>query len=940
MGWQSARFGDIVNPKSSWMRFLLGTAMGGFLMAATSASADVPKSTAPVQGNAAEARKLLAEAQAAIKAGNLRLALITLKNAAQAAPANTDVRIQLGLVLFQTGDQAGGEREVRQAWKAGAPETTVLPYLFKIMLSRGEYQELVDQFPDPGTANTPNTPNLLKARAFALQRLGRGPEAVDAADRVLKLEQDGPALLARANLSLQQGDLKSAGKFADEAIKRAPADVEIAIFKLSVLKASKDNAGALAFGDQMLAKFPGVVDAQYAHIELLLDQKQYAKAKAEIDAMLAKKPELKMPVYYKALLASRTGDARAAWDIAVTLPKEFVELAPNAGLMIAQMAVNAGHKDAAADTLGRVLGKDTDNLVARRRLAALYLDQNNAKSALNLLAPVEGSTDPETVRLLSRVYTALKRKDDAQTVLKRLGANSDHAFLELRAGDTEQAITELKEVSAREPGNVAVAQPLVTALLGARRFAEALEVADRLAADPKQRTTALVFRGNILMAQRNLPEAKIAFDKAVALEPKNQAVQLARADFFIAIQKYPDAARDLQAVLASDPKNAAARVKLADIATKQGKEQEARKLLGEAIAQSPQDAAPRLALIRRLVAGKDLKGALKAADDVVGMQPSNPEAVTLRGQIQSLLDQKQQAVESFRRLVSLTPSDAQAQLLLANALFDTGDRAGTLSALDAAADISPQSPAVARAQTDLQFAFGNADTAVSKAQAFQASYPGSEADILLADTLTKAKRYDQASDVLTKSLAGKPDQAVLSRLVQLKILAKDKKAASSLMSQWLARNPGDVAVRHNFAMVLMSDNDAAGARAQYEAILKQNANDVLAMNNLGGLLQSSDPSRASNLLTKAVQLAPNSPDVNDSLGWLKVQQKDAPGGLAYLKRAHDLNPQDPSITYHLIVALDSNAKRNDARTLLKSLLASGTAFPDKQAALKLSSEWR
>jgi Flp pilus assembly protein TadD len=94
------------------------------------------------------------------------------------------------------------------------------------------------------------------------------------------------------------------------------------------------------------------------------------------------------------------------------------------------------------------------------------------------------------------------------------------------------------------------------------------------------------------------------------------------------------------------------------------------------------------------------------------------------------------------------------------------------------------------------------------------------------------------------------------------------------------------------------------------------------------------------LLTKAVQLAPNSPDINDSLGWLKVQQRDAAGGLSYLRRAHDLRPKDTAITYHLIVALDANAKRNDARALLKTLLASGGEFPDKQAALKLSSDWR
>ena len=157
--------------------------MGGFLMAATAASADVPKPTAPVRANSADVKKLLAEAQTAMKSGNFRLALIKLKNVVQVAPSNNDARIQLGVVLFQGGDQAGAEREIRQAWKGGASDATALPYLFKFMLAQQKYQELVDEFSDPGASTTPMTPNILKARAFALQRLGRPQEAVDAADR-------------------------------------------------------------------------------------------------------------------------------------------------------------------------------------------------------------------------------------------------------------------------------------------------------------------------------------------------------------------------------------------------------------------------------------------------------------------------------------------------------------------------------------------------------------------------------------------------------------------------------------------------------------------------------------------------------------------------------------------------------------------------------------
>jgi Flp pilus assembly protein TadD len=279
--------------------------------------------------------------------------------------------------------------------------------------------------------------------------------------------------------------------------------------------------------------------------------------------------------------------------------------------------------------------------------------------------------------------------------------------------------------------------------------------------------------------------------------------------------------------------------------------------------------------------------------------------------------------------------------MLGDALFAAGDRAGALSALDAAAELNPESPLVKNAQIDLQFAFGNADTAVSQAQAFQAAYPGSQADILLADTLTKAKRFGQASDVLAKSLSGKPDGTVLSRLVRLKLSAGDKKAANSLMSQWLARNPNDLTVRQEVAQFLMGENDYPGARLQYEAILKLNANNIPAMNNLAWLVQRSEPERALSLLTRASQLAPNSAEVADTLGWFKLQQKkDAAGGLVLLQRAHDLKPRDAQITYHLAVALDANAKRDAARTVLKTLLASGAKFEEQPDALRLASAWR
>jgi len=166
-----------VNIHAIWRCTLLGGAMAGALLAPAAAPAAVPP-TSNVQaiGNPT-ASKLVEEARKAMQTGNLRLAMINLKNAVTADPTNGAVRAQLGMVLMTAGDDAGAERELRQARKDGAPELIVLPPLFQVMLSRDENLLLLNQFPDPGpNAQGPAAANLLKARAMALQALQRPAE--------------------------------------------------------------------------------------------------------------------------------------------------------------------------------------------------------------------------------------------------------------------------------------------------------------------------------------------------------------------------------------------------------------------------------------------------------------------------------------------------------------------------------------------------------------------------------------------------------------------------------------------------------------------------------------------------------------------------------------------------------------------------------------------
>ena len=928
----------------------LGAALLGSAMAPV--RADVPPlpsadgSAGPVNSSLVD--KLLSDAQKALKNGNIRLALINLKNAVSAAPHNGAARAQLGTVLLQAGDLPGGERELRQARRDGAPELVVLPPLFQVMLERKESQLLLDQFADPGAdPRSPAAPDILKARALALQSLNRAPEAIEAMDRSLTLRRDGRGLLTRARIALMQGKAADATHFADEAIAKSE-DTETMLFKIGMLLAANDNYKALDLANRLLVKYPGDLKGRFARIEAYISLKQDAKAKVEVDDIVAKYPAAYLGTYYRALLLARAGDAKGAWGFAQTLPGDFRDAQPRIALMVAQMAVDSGNEETGASILNRMLTLNPGLVEARVRLATIRLKQNSPRGALDVLETVKNSADRSVLELLSDIYIKLNRNNDALDVLRRLDAvdkgradvRRSIALLEIQMGQSDQGIKDLSQIVSRDPSNAALVGPLVNALAQAGRTGEALAVADRLGTDPKKRPLALVFRGAVLAQQRDLAGAQAAFDKAVKSDPRSIEALSARANFLASQQRLADANNDLRTVLSLDARNMPAFLKLAEIAAQQGQDQEVRKILDQATAASPGDATARLSLMRFLVQRQKFKDALAVGGDLLRVQPNNTDCLALMGQAQFGLGQKKESVASYRRLVSLMPTSAAAQVLLGNALSATGDRVGAASAMEAAVKISPDLPEMKGAQINLLFSDGNVDAAVALARAFRAAYPGTAGDILLADTLDRAKLHDEAAAVLGKSLADKPNAAVLQRLIRFASLANDSKRAGDLMSTWLSKNPNDVGVRQDYASLLMQQNNNNQAITQFRVILRQDPNNVIALNNLGWLLQASDPKQALSLLSHAQTLSPNSPDVADTLGWLKVQQKDVAGGLALLNRAHALAPQDGNITFHLVQALDAGGQREAARKLLASLLTSGASFSDKPAAAKLAAAWR
>ena len=81
-------------------------------------------------------------------------------------------------------------------------------------------------------------------------------------------------------------------------------------------------------------------------------------------------------------------------------------------------------------------------------------------------------------------------------------------------------------------------------------------------------------------------------------------------------------------------------------------------------------------------------------------------------------------------------------------------------------------------------------------------------------------------------------------------------------------------------------------------------------------------------------LAPNNPNVMDTLGYVFLKNGKNDEALKLLKRAADLSPENPSMQYHLALAYNEQGNKAEARESLQRALKLGN-FPEAKEASQL-----
>ncbi len=380
----------MLDRRSTWFAVVLVALCVGSVLPAFADGLPAQPSPLDAKVKSPAARSLVDQARRAYSSGNLRLTMVLLKQATQVAPKEAVIHLVLGRVLMRMNFPAAAEPELRMARQYGEPDEKVLPDLLSAMLAQHHDQNLVKEFSDPGPdARGPVPADILKARAQALEALGRKDEAVASIDRSLSLRRDVSGILVRAQIATKQGNTAQAKGLVDEALKLDPHNGSAMQAKVRMLLDAHDFVGALALNDKMVREFPKELAVRVERVEILEQLKQDDKARAEMGKVVAMTWGSSLARYYQAVILSAK-DKKAAWRIAQSLPPEFVH-GRTVARHLAEMAIGAGFVESGASILSAALVKSPDAVDLRLRLAALQLNQDSPQLALSVLAPVENS---------------------------------------------------------------------------------------------------------------------------------------------------------------------------------------------------------------------------------------------------------------------------------------------------------------------------------------------------------------------------------------------------------------------------------------------------------------------------------------------------------------------------------------------------------------------
>lgn len=852
-------------------------------------------------------------------------ALIQLRNAAGRAPEHAETRYLLGLALRGTANPVSAEVELRRALELGHAPEQVLPVLCRSLLDTAQYDKVIDLAASRQVGDATTRAELKALWAEALAAKGQPVPARRLYEEALALDPaNATARLGTARLMAASDQGAEAAATVDSVLSAHPDSAEAWALRAALLARETRLQEAVAAYEKAVELQPADVRSHLALVPMLLTLNKVDRA-AEVQKRLAKLvPSAPGTVYLDALVASAKGEgerARSSIQLALRAAPDDLRIQ----LLAGSIEYDLGNHEAAKRLLQRVVDAVPAEPRARQLLAASQLRLGEIDLAEKTLAPLLASPNAggrdfalaaEVAQAAGDSRKALARIEQA---LARDAANPAwHVALGrllLASGQAARGVAELEAVVRADPGNTVADALLVEHFLGARQVDRAEAVATAVQQRLPETAVGYNLLGLVRRAQGQRPGARQQFEKALSSTPGFPPAARNLASMDLEDGRADAAEERYRALVAANPRDPQAALLLAGVMRRAGKPAgEVAAVLDRALEGNRGFAPLHLAKVDVLMGAGDRQAALAAATAAQAALPLDARVGYVLARVQQSTGDLGQARASLGRLSgehpnAIAPHLAMAEIQVMEQQWDAA-RASVRRALALRPDYLPGHMAL----VEIGVRAGAFDEALTAARAIQTRWPRSGAGHA-AEASVLAARQDPAGaeKVLRAGLAASGDPA-LAVTLHRQLLARDRGGeADREIEAWLARTPGAPAG----VLLAVGDSwqarqDHARAAAWYRRAVEANPKDAVALNNLAWELGRLGNREALDIARRALEQAPRSAPVLDTMGVLSLQFGEPADSVRHLEQAVQQAPQVPGFRVNLARALIRAGRKADA----------------------------
>lgn len=766
----------------------------------------------------------------------------------------------------------------------------------------------------------PNNPEVWLSEVPLRIRSRQYREAQAAVERALKLAPDSAApWYHQGSVAHVQGDRAGAKAGYDKALARDPAHVEALIARAGLAF----DAGNLADAAKDVAELRRIAPAETrgAYLAALLAEREGDGPRARealrtVTALLDPVPfDL---LRYRPQLLMLAGLAQFGLgerEKAKPFLEAFHRQQPGSPVskLLAQLQLGEGQLDNAIDVLDSYLRiQPQDGQALALKASALMAQGRHAKAA-------------------SLMQESLRAKD-SPTLRSVLGLSL------MGGGQADVALAELERAFRADPRQTQAGTALVGLYLRSRQTAKARAVADALV---KQRPSHAGFHNLLGMVKAQAGDkagAAVSYNQAIKLDAGFTAAKLNLARMEIGAQAYDAAAARLTELQKAEDTNIDVLMDLALLADRRRQPAQAQRWLEKAVDHAgPRELRPALALTDLHLRTGNRSAALATAKSLSAKAPDELPTQLALARAQLATGDATGARTTLSNATRTATYDAAVQVEVALLQLAAGNPSGAAYNLQKAFADKPDFLPAQALMTEVEIRLGEVAKAESRARQIAQKHPQrAVGHTLIGDVAAARGQPAAAIDAYRKAHQVEPSSDTLVRLFQA-IAAQpgDRAPALQLAEQWLKNRPQDRQVRR-----LLSDSYARlgrfpAARQSYEALLKLQPDDPEALNNLANvLLQLKDPA-ALKVAEQALAHSPGAPHIMDTAGWAAHQAGQTDRALQLLRDARLRDPSNAEVRFHLASVLAASGRRAEAREEVEAALKDRRALDSVAAAENL-----